>query len=188
MSSWGTPRGTATGTGVCGADGLHALSAAIDRLGRHASSWSPGRLADEGLDLVRDAAWADASALVRVAGDRAVPLHRRPDGSRPGTGAPCAEVPLWWFPWGLAPVRPDRYLLVEAAGALPVRPGGGPTLGELGYRSCLHLPLHERGGILGALQVFWREPRLNWDDGRGRLLRTLGRFLLAHHPAGAGDP
>ena len=37
----------------------------------------------------------------------------------------------------------------------------------------------ERGRTGGALQVFWSGPRLEWDDDRGRLLRTLGRFLLS---------
>lgn len=166
---------------------LHTLSAAIDRFTENAGSWSAVRLADEGLDLVRDAAWADACALVRVEGGRAVPLHRRPRDPAPLEGAPCVEVPVEWFPWGLAPVSPDRFLLVDDATSLPIAPDGAPTLGQLGYRSCLHLPLHERTGPAGAVQVFWREPRLVWDDDRGRLLRNLGRFLLDRCPDRPGD-
>lgn len=167
---------------VTGFRPLHTLSAAIDRFTDHAGSWSPVRLADEGLDLVRDASWADACALLRVEDGLAVPIHRRPNDPDPRDGAPCVEVPASWLPWGLAPVRPDRFLLVDDATSLAIDPTGATTLGDLGYRSCLHLPLRERTGTVGALQVFWREPRLAWDDDRGRLLRNLGRFLLERCP------
>ncbi|HMX64131.1 MAG TPA: GAF domain-containing protein, partial [Microthrixaceae bacterium] len=87
-------------------------------------------------------------------------------------------VDTGWFPWGLAPLAADRFVLIDYARALPADHDGARTLGELGVRSCLHLPLRQRGRTVGALQVFWSEPRLAWDDDRGRLLRTLGRFLL----------
>ena len=171
--------------GVTSFEPLHALSAAIDRLTDHASDWTTPRLLDEGLDLVRDAAWADACALVRSEGDRVVPVHSRPlDATVPGGPVPPA-VPDTWFPWGLAPVHADRFLLVDDARTLPATPEGSPTLGELGIRSCLHLPLRTRGAALGALLVFWSEPRLEWDDDRGRLLRSLGQFLLTRSGDGA---
>lgn len=169
---------------------LSGLSAAVDRLTDHATDWSTPRLLDEGLDLVRDVSWADASTLLRIDADRVTLLHARPTlGSRgtgrhdrsPGAPAPTpasADLPLDWFPWGLAPVRADRFMLVDDARPLPMSPDEDRTLGSLGIRSCLHLPLRQRGRQVGALQVFWSEPRLAWDDDRGRLLRTLGRFLL----------
>jgi GAF domain-containing protein len=154
---------------------LHRLSASVDRLTAHVADWSTRRLLDEGLDLVRDAAWADACALFRVGDDEVAVLHTRPtlrpDGSALDEGdvprpPVSAVVPTDWFPWGLAPIQADRFVL------------DGATLGSLGVRSCLHLPLRQRGRTVGAIQVFWSEPRLVWDDDRGRLLRTLGRFLL----------
>lgn len=169
---------------------LSALSGSIDRLTRHASRWSVQRLLDEGLDLVRDASWADASALLRVGPDGATLVHARPtlpypdlrrgrpDGTTQEPPTPIASIPAGWFPWGLGPIRPDRFVLVDDARALTAMPDDDRTLGSLGVRSCLHLPLRQRGRAVGAVHVFWSEPRLAWDDDRGRLLRTLGRFLL----------
>lgn len=152
---------------------LRALSDAVDRLADHADTWSTPRLLDEGLDLARDTGWADAAALLRVRRDVVVPVRRRPGG----TPSPVAPVPADWFPWGLAPLQPDRYLMVPDARALQVRPGGA-TLGEMGLHSALVLPLRDRAGGGGSLLLHWRSPHLVWDDDRGRLLRTLGRFLL----------
>ncbi len=159
------------------------LSAAVDRLSTHSTEWSCERVLDEGLDLVRDCSWADASMLYSVTPDRVVELCRRPVSpwSTPG------QLPLGWFPWGLAPLNPQRYLLVEDAAALPVQPGSSATLGDLGISSCLHLPILERGAPVGAMHLYWNEPRLAWDDERGRLLRTLGRFLLARASTQSDD-
>ena len=151
------------------------LSAAVDRLSIHSTEWSCGRVLDEGLDLMRDCSWADASLLYSVTPERVLELCRRP----PSASTLPDELPLDWFPWGLAPLNPQRYLLVEDAAALPSSPDSDQTLGDLGIRSCLHLPILERSVPVGAVHLYWTEPRLNWDDQRGRLLRTLGRFLLA---------
>lgn len=171
---------------------LSGVSAAVDRLTLHASDWSVPRLLDEGLDLVRDASWADASALLSIDSGGATLVHARPtlgnpdrhialtgDGSGPRLDTPLHPLPLEWFPWGLGPIRPDRFVLVEDARSLTTHPEAARTLGSLGIRSCLHLPLRQRGRAVGAIQVFWSQPRLVWDDDRGRLLRTLGRFLLS---------
>jgi len=150
------------------------LSAAVDRLTAHAGDWSTQRVLDEGLDLVRDCSWADGSALHATRGDGVVALCRRPatDEDRHD------ESPADWFPWGLAPVSPRRFIFVEQAGNLSASPAGPTTLGELGISSCLHLPILERDQPIGALQLFWTEPRLVWDDDSGQILRSLGRFLL----------
>ena len=158
---------------------LHNLSAAIDRLTGNAGGWSTGRLLDEGLDLVRDAAWADACALLHVGDDRAVTVHGRPADVAGPTGIVAPAVPTGWFPWGLAPVHPDRFVLVDDARLLPIAPDDSRTLGDLDVRSCLHLPLQERGRPVRAVHLFWLEPHVAWDDDRGRLLRSLGRFLLS---------
>lgn len=170
----------------------HALSASVDRLTRHATDWSTRRLMDEGLDLVRDASWADACALLRVDTEQATVLHARPAVPLPDSSPnpdpapavveavppPATTVPLDWFPWGLAPIQADRFMLIDDARSLRAFPDDAASLGSYGVRSCLHLPLRQRGRTVGALHVFWSEPRLAWDDDRGRLLRTLGRFLL----------
>jgi GAF domain-containing protein len=73
-------------------------------------------------------------------------------------------------------------VLIGDAALLASAPGAGPTVGELGARSCLHLPILERQRPIGALHLYWAEPHLAWDDRRGRLLRLLGRFLLERCP------
>lgn len=155
------------------------LSTAVDRLSSHAAQWGFERVMDEGLDLVRDSTWADGSVLHAVQGDRVIEVARRPVV----TTTTDPQLPLSWFPWGLAPVNPQRFLLVDDASSLPARPDSTVTLGQLGVRSCLHLPILERQAPVGALHLYWSEPRLEWDDDRGRLLRSLGRFLLAQSSA-----
>jgi GAF domain-containing protein len=177
----------------------------VDRLTAHAGDWSERRVLDEGLDLVRDVSWADACGLFRVEHNTVTVLHTRPstpegDPSRraphvepapvavaatlgavpAATGVlPAQSVPTDWFPWGLAPIQADRFVLIDDARSLPATPDSAVTLGSLGVRSCLHLPLRQKARTVGALQLFWTSPRLAWDDDRGRLLRTLGRFLLS---------
>lgn len=179
---------------------LSGLIASVDRLTAHAGDWSTRRVLDEGLDLVRDVSWADTCALFRVDRNAVTVLHTRPTappsaaiategpvavaaalGAVPATTGllRAATVPADWFPWGLAPIQADRFVLVDDARCLPASPDGHVTLGSLGVRSCLHLPLRQKARTVGALQLFWSSPRLAWDDDRGRLLRTLGRFLLS---------
>jgi hypothetical protein len=161
-----------------------AMSAAVDRFTVGTATWSARRVLDEGLDLVRDACWADGAALVVVHDAQIRTAHRRPTelGGRAWTPD---RGPDHWLPWGLAPVRPDRFLLVDRAGALPVAPGAAPSLRALGITAALHLPIRERHTAIGALQVVWSEPRLAWDDELGAPLRALGRYLLTR-AAGAG--
>lgn len=159
-----------------------ALSTAVDRLTAHAAGWSTARILDEGLDLVRDCCWADGSALHANHGDHVQVLSQRPADvvDRP------SHLPTGWFPWGLAPVSPRRFLFVENASTLPFSPDGSITLGDVGVSSCLHLPILERQQPIGALHLFWSEPRLVWDDDSGRILRSLGRFLLGRAGADCG--
>lgn len=185
MQSWGTTERGERGPGPAAspttdASSLRRCSDAIDRLVGRAGTWSTGRLLDEGLDLVRDTCWADGAALARVASGEVQVVHRRPEHL--GLSEWCTGAPVSWFPWGLGSVSPDRFLLVDHAAPLPVAPGSRFRLGDLGVRSALHLPLREQERVTGALVVLWRQPRLAWDDDRGRLLRTLGRFLLAQVP------
>lgn len=181
MERWGTTdRTDAAEHGDQVPPSLGNCSSSIDRLTSMAGRWSTSRLVDEGLDLVRDTCWADAAALVRLRGPDAEVLRRRPDHF--GLDRWCADAPRAWFPWGLGTVNPDRYLLVDRAAELQVAPGSPHRLGDLGVSSALLLPLREQGLVSGAIVVMWREPRLAWDDERGRLLRSLGRFLLAQSP------
>jgi GAF domain-containing protein len=165
--------------------GASGLGAAVARLSEHAPDWSTARILDEGLDLVRDSTWAEFSVLHTVDARGARVVARRPPPVEQNWAELPGALPASWFPWGLAPVSPKRFLLVEDAWALPVGPTPSPTVGDLGMRSCLHLPILERAAPVGALHLYWAEPRLAWDDDHGTLLRTLGRFLLA--TASGGD-
>lgn len=153
---------------------MTALSSAIDRLSEQSITWSSQRTIDEGLDIVRDYCWAGSCALYdsRSGGIRLVGHRPALDSDRTVT------VPKNWFPWGLAPMNPKRFMFIEDAGLLTATPDGAVTLADLGIESCLHLPLLERDSPIGYLQVYWPETRLVWDDNMGRILRTLGRFLL----------
>lgn len=151
------------------------LSAAFERLSTHADEWGPERVMCEGLDLARDASWADECHLFAIRDEHAVQVAARPS---PSADELVETLPLTWFPWGLAPVNPRRFVLVADAAALPAGPEASATLGDRGVASCLHLPILERQRPVGALLLYWSEPHLAWDDERGRLLRMLGRFLL----------
>lgn len=170
---------------------MRGLGSAVARLSQHEPEWGVERVLDEGMDLVRDSTWADVSVLHRIAADGISVVARRPgapSGPRllqsrlTGTVAHAPglpdSVPADWFPWGLAPVSPARFLLIDDAASLPVSPDG-PTVGGLGMTSCLHLPILERNAPIGALHLYWSSPRIGWDDDQGRLLRTLGRYLLS---------
>ena len=84
----------------------------------------------------------------------------------PGVTTPASEsVALTWFPWSLGNVRPQHYLFVRNAGALPSRPEHGGTIGELGISSALHLPIQSRpSATIGAVCAYWVDERSSWDD------------------------
>ncbi|MGB6059618.1 MAG: GAF domain-containing protein [Microthrixaceae bacterium] len=153
-----------------------SLSAAVDRLSTNTPRWTNERLIDEGLDLIRDYCWAGSSALYGTRGGSAELIRVRPSTHPLEEPATISDT---WFPWGLAAMNPERFIFVEQAEQLPALPCGSATLGDLGIRSCLHLPILERRRPVGFLQVFWPEPRLVWDDDIGQILRSLGRFLLS---------
>lgn len=151
------------------------MSSAVDRLSSNTPHWTDERLIDEGLDLIRDHCWASSSALYRTREGLAELIRVRP------TLNPLVKqevIPGNWFPWGLSAMNPERFIFVEQAELLPAAPDGQQSLGDLGVRSCLHLPILERHKPVGFLQVFWPETRLVWDDDIGQILRNLGRFLL----------
>lgn len=159
------------------------MTAAFERLSEHADEWGPERVLCEGLDMIRDTSWADECRLYSVRADTAsaVEVASRPSPSGVREANSREVAPADWFPWGLAPVNPRRFLLITDAATLPASPGAICTLGDAGFASCLHLPILERQRPIGALHLYWREPHVEWDDQRGRLMRLLGHFLLTRY-------
>lgn len=159
------------------------LLAQLQRVIDQSPYWNRDRLLDEGLDMLRDACWADSVVLYTYDQGNFVAAACRPKAPAYVPGI----APSDWFPWGLSQVRPSRFLFIEDAGALAVypRPDTGYStmyrLEEFGIATCLHLPLNEREQPVGALQIFWSSPQQEWDDDLGRLLRTIGHYLLTNY-------
>ena len=183
------PDGTATGTADDG--GIRrmtakpievqraGLSAAVDRLSIHSTEWSCGRVLDEGLDLIartargrtpRCSTRSHPTACSSCAADR---RRRRPcPTSCRSTGSPGPRS-------AQPPALPARRGRRSAAGLTGLRPDPRRS----GVRSCLHLPILERSAPVGAVHLYWTEPRSQLGRPTRPLLRTLGRFLLARASA-----
>lgn len=84
-----------------------------------------------------------------------------PGVTTPGSGS----VALAWFPWSLGNIRPQHYLFVRNAGALPLRPDDGWAIGDLGINSALHLPIQARPTTtIGAVCAYWVDERSSWEE------------------------
>jgi hypothetical protein len=93
----------------------------------------------------------------------------------PASGRP---LPHRWFPWSLGNLRPQNHVFVRNAAELPIRPSSRMTVGDLGMGSCLHLPLHDRVELIGAVWAFWEEARDDWPSERSPQLTDLARDAL----------
>jgi GAF domain-containing protein len=177
------------------------LADSLEWLSLGAEHWDAERVLREGLDLVLAATGADSCQLFSVGDEIAFEVAARPGPVR----SVDAGVPADWFPWGLAAVRPRRFLYIADAAALPVSPddaaigssgapGSAGTPGSAGSPgsadpagSALHLPVIERQRVIGALHLRWTRPRPSWDDQLGPLLRLLARYLLAQSLAAQSE-
>lgn len=158
------------------------LADALEWLSLGAEHWDAERVLREGLDLVLATTGADACQLFAVGDEVAFQV-----AARPGPVLSIdAGVPSTWFPWGLAAVRPRRFLFIADAGPLTDAPDTAPS-NDGG--SALHLPIIERQRVMGAMHLRWRHPHTCWDDRDGPLLRLLARYLLGRSLAAqSGDP
>lgn len=156
------------------------LARAVEGLAGRAGSLDTNELLDAGVSLAAEHTGADGMVLYRNDGDRVRVVRRLRTAWSPRP----EELPADWFPWSLGQVSPNRFLFVADCRSLPVGPGASPSLGDLGIRSCVHLPVLERNQPVGSLQLYWTEPQTAWDDAMGPTLRNLGRFLVAR----ATDP
>lgn len=138
-------------------------------------------LVANGLSRAIALADADSAALFLVCDDVARCVAAHP----PHVDSPLhSDQPINRFPWDLAPLRPERFLLVEDVTNLRaemIRSGpSGPrrTVADLGYASAVQLTLESSGKPYGALHLYFRQRIDTWDDIKGRALRELGVTLL----------
>jgi GAF domain-containing protein len=150
------------------------LAAAVAQFSEGLAGLAPSDIISDGLRLIRQQCAADSVTLYSIREQVVTPL-----GTSPLSQAATETYSASWFPWGLHMAQPQRFLLVQQAEMLPAAPATSQTLGELGVRSCVHLPIVQRQQLLGALQLFWCTPRQTWEDSSGQILRSLGRLLLA---------
>ena len=163
-----------TGTGAVD------LARAVESLAQDSVEMNTNELLDRGIQLIAEHTGADGAVVYRYDHDRVRVVRRLRSGWSPRP----EELPPNWFPWSLGQVSPTRFLFVADSRNLPIGPGASPVLGDIGVASCVHLPVLERQTPVGALQLFWGEPLLAWDDELGPTLRNLGRFMVAR----AKDP
>jgi len=149
------------------------LAAAVALFSEGLAGLAPSDIVSDGLRLIRQQCAADSVTLFSIHEQVVTPL-----GTSPLSHSAAGVCSTRWFPWGLHMAQPQRFLLVQQAEMLPADPITSQTLGELGVRSCVHLPIVQRQQLLGALQLFWSTPRQTWDDSNGQILRSLGRLLL----------
>lgn len=176
------------------------LADALEWLSLGAEHWDAERVLREGLDLVLATTGADACQLFAVGDELAFQVAERPGP----VVSIDAGVPSTWFPWGLAAVRPRRFLFIADAAPLleapavadqsaaapsaapsPAPPSAAGAAGSGG--SALHLPIIERHRVIGALHLRWRDPQPSWDDADGPSLRLLARYLLGRSLAAQSE-
>lgn len=145
----------------------------LDSLVERAAGWTPTELTAAAMQLALRSTEADLAVLYCFVQDRALCLGSSP---RHLESPLAADQSLDWFPWDLRKVRVRSYVFVPDATKLKASPSA--TLGELGVASALHLQLEAPEERSGAIHIFWREPRGEWDDGWGSQLRALGSFVL----------
>lgn len=149
----------------------------VDAFLRCAPDWPPVRLAQECTRLVAELAAADQVVLHARQGDQMVCCALHP----PRLSTPLARTQdADGFPWGIDDLVPSRFLAVHDAGPLPaiVVDEGSTTIAELGFRSAVHLPLRAGNRPMGALNLYWSRPGVNWDDTIGPIARALGVYTL----------
>lgn len=104
------------------------------------------------------AAWSPLDA----SGHHPSTLDGSPPGAVPVDGA--TSLPTGWFPWSLGNLRPERYVLIRNAGALPAAPGGDLTIADLGMVSVVHLPVDlPPGEGAGSVCAYWSTERSSWE-------------------------
>lgn len=73
-------------------------------------------------------------------------------------------VPLTWFPWSLGNIRPEEYLFVRNAGALPLSAGDPRTISDLAMASVVHIPVMAISSLpIGSVCAYWSEEQSSWD-------------------------
>jgi len=156
-------------------------TAALDAVIDSAASWTPSRLAQELVEVAAEMTGAAQVALYKCDSNTVRCMGLAP----PHLASPLLrDQQAEEFPWAMPSLQPSRFVLVEAAGDLPLPVSGRAR--DIGYSSAVHLPLRDGNRMLGALQIYWSEPMSEWDDRVGAALRALGVFTLCRVLPGAG--
>lgn len=99
-----------------------------------------------------------------VDGTAAHLVARWSPGVPPRSTAGAPRLPLVWFPWSLGNIRPEEYVFIRNAGALPVSPSDDRTIADLGMSSVVMMPVVNRpGNPVGAVCAYWSDERSSWD-------------------------
>ena len=149
----------------------------VDAFLKCAPEWPPVRLAQEAVTLSAEIVDATQTALYSFDGATYHCVALCP----PQLDSPLT-VPQGTsrFPWGIGTVMASRFILIEDAAGLSasISSAGDVTLGALGLRSAVHLPLWAGNRSVGAVHLYWESPVAQWDDRPGALLRALGVYAL----------
>lgn len=149
----------------------------VDAFLRCAPGWPDVRLAQECATLAAEISGAHQTGLYSFDGETFSCVALFPPHLESPLALP-SEVSA--FPWGMGILSASRFLLVEDASSLPAGAGSpaGPSLGELGLRSAVHLPLWAGNRAIGAMHLYWTKKVSEWDDQPGALLRAVGVYTF----------
>lgn len=155
----------------------HCPTGGVDAFVRCAPGWPPVRLAQECVRLTAELTASDEVVLHARQGTQMVCSAMQP----PQLTSPLAtNQEAAHFPWGIDDMMASRFISVENASELPAS-GGSPaaiSLGELDLHSAVHLPLRAGNRTMGAVNLYWCQPGVAWDDRVGALVRSIGVFTL----------
>ena len=91
---------------------------------------------------------------------------------------PGETVPMAWFPWSLGNIRPEEYLFIRNAGALPAVHNGYGTIADSAMSSALLLPVIGQFGPVGAVCAYWSVERSSWASEGRELVCSWARDVL----------
>ena len=130
-----------------------------DRMTTHSPTDSIHASVVERLSRIADAVGAQRCELYRFAANGHAVLSSSWDAAGRNVTLSHDGLHAGWFPWSIGNLKPTRYLFVRNAASLPVSPDHHESIGDLGFDSALHLPIHDGLHLVGAICVYWCDTR-----------------------------